>query len=356
MKTNLKALLFCFIAFFAILILWLCRRGNESKLLRVIQTSNTNTPSVQNTVMPNTTQRQMNTNVGTFAMPVVSSTSQTNLITPETKLSALVEDKNKPIDFWGLVIDQDGNPLEGAKIAGNTRTWHMTKTLNFDADFPAVNAVSDANGKFEIHQVSGDVLTIKSLEKEGYEPEPGALRGFGYNTSERFSSDPDNPIVFTMWKTNIHQQLIMGKKRFHIVPDGRAYVIDLSKGTIAESSEGDLKIWIKYQKADNGLYDWSSEIDVINGGLLQETDAYSPMYLAPAEGYKPVFQYPSSPQQIKKGQRGRTGQHRFYIMLKNGQEFGQISVDLIAPYNDQIPGLIEIQYAINPSGSRILKP
>jgi hypothetical protein len=50
-----------------------------------------------------------------------------------------------------------------------------------------------------------------------------------------------------------------------------------------------------------------------------------------------------------------TGQHRFYLTLKNGKEYGRFSVELFAPYNDQIPGLIDIKYAINPSGSRILR-
>jgi hypothetical protein len=33
----------------------------------------------------------------------------------------------------------------------------------------------------------------------------------------------------------------------------------------------------------------------------------------------------------------------------------ELTIELIAPYNDQIPGMIDIQYAINPSGSRILR-
>jgi hypothetical protein len=161
-----------------------------------------------------------------------------------------------------------------------------------------------------------------------------------------------------MWKTNVHEQLITGTKRFHIVPDGRPYIIDLLKSTIAESGEGDLKVWIKYQADVIGgqMYDWSSEIAVINGGLLQGTDAYSSMYSAPIEGYIPTFQYPQHPQQIKSGQRGSTRPLRFYVKLRNGQEYGRVTIELIAPYNDQIPGMINLQYVINPTGSRILRP
>jgi len=356
MKTNLKIILLCAVFLVIILILWLTRGENELKPSSLSQFPATNIPSAHLPAISQTNGQQ--TNKGTTAIPSITNSSQLNPPAPERTLQTLVEGKNKSIDFWGMVMDQDGNPLPGVKVIGNTRTWYVTATMNFDSRFPEFSAVSDSGGKFEIHNVSGDVLTIKSLQDEGYEPEPGALRGFGYNTSERFSSDPNNPIILKMWKTNIHAQLIVGKKRFHIVPDGRMYVINLAKGMINESGEGDLKVWIRYQasSASEHLYDWSSEIDVINGGLLQETDDYSSMYLAPIDGYTPIFHYPQHPQQIRSGQRGSTGTKRFYVMLNHGQEYGRITVELVAPYNDQIPGMIDIQYVVNPSGSRFLKP
>jgi hypothetical protein len=76
------------------------------------------------------------------------------------------------------------------------------------------------------------------------------------------------------------------------------------------------------------------------------------MFTAPADGYVPTF---SLQQQIRDGQRGSIGDKKFYIMLNNGKIFGRIQIDLIAPYNMGIPGLIRLSYAINPDGSRILR-
>jgi hypothetical protein len=156
-----------------------------------------------------------------------------------------------------------------------------------------------------------------------------------------------------MWSTNVHEQLITAQKSFRIVPDGRPYFINLTDGTIAESGAGDLKVWIKYtnQVVHGQLYDWSAEIDVVNGGLLGEPLG-SAMYEAPSVGYTPSFQ---SQQQIKGGQRGHIGSRQFYMMLNNGQIYGQMTIELYAPFNDQVPGLIRLSYAINPSGSRILR-
>ncbi len=76
------------------------------------------------------------------------------------------------------------------------------------------------------------------------------------------------------------------------------------------------------------------------------------MFEAPTSGYTNSFEFQG---QIKGGQRGDIGERQFYVQLKNGQEYGQMSIGLYAPFNDQTPGLIRLSYAVNPSGSRILR-
>jgi hypothetical protein len=70
-----------------------------------------------------------------------------------------------------------------------------------------------------------------------YELEPNRPHGFG-----TFSGSLTTPVIFKMWSTNIHQQLIGRDTKFQIVPDGRSYFINLTDGTIAESGRGDLKV------------------------------------------------------------------------------------------------------------------
>jgi hypothetical protein len=315
-----------------------------------IEVANTDISAKQNTTETNRVMRKTNYANNT------SSILQTKPITQEVKLRTLTDDKNVAIDFYGSVIDQDGNPLGDVRITGKTRTWYITDRAGIDSRFPKLSAMTDSTGKFEIHNASGDVLSIGSLEKAGYESELNSEREFGYHTAEQFSSDPNNPVIFRMWKRNIHEQLITGEKRFRIETDGQAYFVNLTKGTISQSDEeGDLKVWIKFPAEINTeqTNNWIAELDVVNGGISEEEDPYSSMYLAPKSNYIQTFQI--SRQLVRKNQRGMSGQHRFYIALKNGQEYGRITVDLVAPYNDKIPGLIEIQYAINPTGSRILR-
>ena len=273
----------------------------------------------------------------------------TNKMGMEEMLKKLVQSANVPIEFYGRVIDQDSNALSGAKI--KIGILHLTLPNPLVPEFGSKNIqleqISDANGRFEFHGETGEGFGVV-ITKDGYDAEPGS-RGFGGGTSGSY----ENPVIFKMWSTNIHEKLITGEKTFEILPDGRLHVIDLVQGTIAEAGEGDLKVWIQYtnQVTRGQLYDWSAGIEVMNGGLLEEPRG-TVMYSAPTDGYTSSFQLK---QQIKGGQSGEIGDRSFYLLLNNGKEYGRMDINLYAAYGYLHPGLIRLSYAINPSGSRILR-
>jgi len=266
-------------------------------------------------------------------------------------IEKFVASRNKPIDFYGQVIDQDSNALSGVVVKSVVQQITMPDSLQ-GPEFVGSKSIevmrtTDAAGRFEISGLEGEGFGV-GLTKDGYEAEPNH-RSFGPS-----GGSFEQPVIFKMWNTNIHEQLITGEKKFPIVPDGRPYVIDLAKGTISETGAGDLKVWVKRpsQITYGQRYDWSCEVDAINGGILQETDSGSSMYSAPANGYIPSFQFE---QKVGSGWGDTTGPQRFYVRLDNGQEYGRITIELYARYNGQTPGLIRLSYAVNPSGSRILR-
>jgi len=263
------------------------------------------------------------------------------------QLGQALSDKNVPIDFYGRVIDQGSNALPGVKLKVYIRHWElmadaMSNPIRLEKE-------TDADGRFEIHGVTGDALNIESFQKAGYDLEP-TQRSFGPS-----SGGWQTPVDFKMWSTNVHEQLVTASKSFHIVPDGRAYAIDLAQGTLVESVDGDLKVWVKRpaQVAPGQKYDWSCEIaSGVNGGILQESDPNASMYWAPTEGYAPAFHYE---QKVGSGWGDSTGTKRFYVRLNGRQIFGRMSIEVFAYYNDSTPGLIRIQYAVNPTGGRVLR-
>jgi hypothetical protein len=262
----------------------------------------------------------------------------------------IADASNVPIDFYGRVIDPDSNGLSvvNIKISVEKLKAVISKEGFVGSKYSALEATSDSDGRFEIHGQTGDQLDIGSITKDGYDAEPGP-RVFGGGTSSSY----ENPVIFKMWNTNAHQRLVSDSKAFRIVPDGRPYVIDLTKGAIAESGPGDLRVWIKYPLSvvRGETNDWSCEIDVITGGLQEEHDQNCAMYLAPPDGYTPSFQLQ---QRIKGGQKGSSGPRRFYVCLNGAQVYGRLDIELRAPFNADYPGLVRLSYTINPSGSRVL--
>lgn len=262
-------------------------------------------------------------------------------------LQRYADSRNLPVDFYGMAIDQDSNVLSGVLIKAEVQHVIVVEELRQvgTRDVP-LERTTGADGRFHLDGAMGDVFEL-TVQKDGYDPE------IPRHTYAAVGGSSDNPVIFKMWNININEHLIGGNKTFDITPDGRPHVIDLTQGTIAESGPGDLKVWIQYtnQVVQGQLYDWAAGIEVINGGLLEEPNN-SAMYSAPPDGYTNSFQLQ---QQIKGGQSGEIGDRSFYLLLKNGQEYGRMDINLYAPYGHLYPGLIHLSYAINPSGSRILR-
>jgi hypothetical protein len=261
-----------------------------------------------------------------------------------------VDQHNGPVDVYGKFVDQDSNALSGVRIRASILQLTAAPSEG-DGGVGSkqiyVDRTSDSDGRFEINGESGKNVYLESIQKDGYELEPGQ-RNFG-NLSGSFG----NPVIFKMWSTNIHEKLLTGSYAFKIVPDGRPYFVNLSSGTITEGGSGDLKVWVRYsdQIVSGQSNNWAAEIQVVNGGLVEQPLGTA-MYEAPTEGYGPRFQLEG---QIRPGQHGQTGERQFYLQLNQGQEYGQMSINLLAPFNAGTPGLIRLSYTVNPSGSRILK-
>ena len=277
-------------------------------------------------------------------------------MTREQKLELAPNYMNVPISLYGRVLDQDNNPLSGVRVVVSVRQWfHPTASVGLDSIFPKTELTTDAGGYFQLANGSGDALSIEELTKEGYEAEPKALRGFGYNTSERFNPDANQPVVFRMWKAGTKQLLVTGDKFLPINPDGRVYTLDLLKGTLAEGeSEGDLRLTIKrsLDAAWGKKYEWSFELAGINGGLKEEADPYESMYLAPSEDYAKKVTMAFRP-----GEEGWTygiSKH-FYVKTRNGQVYGRMDVEIQAFYLKDKQGRFGIKYAVNPAGECLLR-
>src|SRR5688572_7307813 len=89
---------------------------------------------------------------------------------PASVRSALAGQRNANMTFYGLAIDQDGNPLEGVQfdteVESVPRDWTF-ETRDRPHSFSKVSATSGKDGRFEV-QFVGQVLRFNRVEKKGY--------------------------------------------------------------------------------------------------------------------------------------------------------------------------------------------
>jgi hypothetical protein len=287
----------------------------------------------------------------TNSQPKQSQSLQTNIAstTFEEQRQAAVQnvlERNKAISFWGQVLDQNGQPISDVLITIQVRHWHYNPPADLDSDFAKHDLTTDTDGKFEITGVNGDVLELEGMTKEGYRLSPKTPHSLGTS-----GGSLEKPVIFKMWKESANEPLISGNHVFGI-DLGKSYTLDLIQGEkFAGETFGDLRVLITRlsEVKPREKYSWSFSIEAIDGGLLESDDEF--MYLAPESGYEPKIERQFDPAD---SDWQREVSQQFFIRTRNGQVYGRVQATIYSDYN--IHSAIELNYAINPNGSRNLQP
>jgi hypothetical protein len=337
-----------------ILIVLLCWRPTQQTAIpepAIATAQPTNTPAA----MIGTTGNPSPTGSTLVSTPPIERavSTATNQNTDESRalrLQQIISAKNGPIEFYGQVIDQDSNPVPAVKINVSISQTYMPSSTNLAIGAKVVHLEKEtgANGRFDIQGVEGNGFDVESIQKAGYELSPTTSHSYG-----AIGGSFENPVVFKMWRTGEKAQLVGGSKFWGIIPDGRIYAIDLLQGTKEESGNavGDLKISVNrpagVSRQDH--YDWSFQITPIDGGIIETEDDF--MYEAPESGYLPEYNFHLIKSDAKWTYRVK---RNFYIKTRGGQNYGRISVEVFAYYQNE--GVFNIDWAVNPAGSRNLQP
>jgi hypothetical protein len=209
---------------------------------------------------------------------------------------ALQQAYDSPINFWGKVVDQNGNAIEGAKV-----TFTIDSHMGEDDGKPKVTVLSDAGGLFSLTNKKGAGIVVY-VAKEGYysteEQSAAAVNYFLKTTnnltsfrrggkSEPFPTEAQ-PTVFVLTQKG-PEAANLGHKRLRVpVPkDGTPVNIDLTQGRVAAAGQGDLQVqsWV----TDNGAdvvhpFAWKCRVTVLGGGLQVRTGKLA--FQAPPGGYQ----------------------------------------------------------------------
>ena len=211
---------------------------------------------------------------------------------------ALQQAYNSPIDFWGKVVDQNGNPIAGAKV-----TFTIDKQMGEgDENKPKVTVLSKAGGLFSLTGQTGAGIVVY-VSKEGYystEDQSAAALNYFLKSSnnqvsfrragkvESFPTDTEPTIFVLSQKGPAVGNLIHRHVRVPIPKDGTPVDIELTQGRVVKTGHGDLQVesWV----TDNGKdvvhpFPWKCRVTILGGGLSPRTGKLD--FQAPASGYQP---------------------------------------------------------------------
>ena len=262
---------------------------------------------------------------------------------------------NRPIEFYGLIIDQDNHPVPEVKVTFQVR--YMKPPLRTDVigdSFDEVTMLSDANGRFTLHDAKGSVLTVKMLEKAGYEPSPKATnRSYRYwdNEDTRFKPDSEHSEVFHMWKKAGAEGLVRKGISASLNYDGTSSTFDLLTG--AKSESGDIRATLLCDRqqvvAKRRGYEWTLTLEVLNGGLIESSDEQ--MYRAPADGYQSRLTI-HMPAESADWTDQKT--ISVYLQLRDGKQYGRAEIKALIGADRNTTPFYLTSY-VNPTGSRNLE-
>ena len=113
-------------------------------------------------------------------------------------------ESNDDVLFYGLVLDEEGHPIEGAKLRSQILQFPQNyENRHQDARSRSFELVttSDSDGLFTISGYRAMSLVFYDVIKDGYvrdgwPPDRGFY--FGSRFPSRHVADPDNPVVFRM--------------------------------------------------------------------------------------------------------------------------------------------------------------
>jgi hypothetical protein len=301
--------------------------------------------------------------------PLANSSTATTAATPDGKkqlqredrvesIREAIEQTNVPLAFWGKVLDQNQRPVAGVRVQYSYSTEHGNNTGAAwgEQRIHKSSITSDIAGSFSVNGVSGHILTIESLTKEGFSYNPRGARSYNYygdTPSGKFEPDPGSPITFVMVDRSCAEPLISygGSfgKTLRLPGNGEPVRWSLWKGE--PNATGELQIMFKREPvilARVGTPStWSAKLEIVDGGIVEALPD-EPFYQAPVDGYFAVLEYPKTEQ--KRGIPARS----FYLKTADSR-YGRIELHLY-PGDEGPTARCLIKGVMNPSGSRILEP
>ena len=265
-------------------------------------------------------------------------------LTPSQALTLL---NDVPIEFFGRLVDQKGDPVAGAEVQCDIRIYTATRST-----VERRIITSSESGAFSLRDARGESLTVLP-KKSGYElASSDTYYKYSRFYKDRHIPDPKNPVIIKMWRLNGKQGAVkISAFSVRIPPNKNQISIDLLTKEIVETG-GDLRIKITRPKviiSQAQPQDWSAEVEGVDGGIIEGMPSEAGVtFEAPKDGYNASVTVAET---VSK-HWSFTFQKLFFVKSRNGKVYSKIFFSFDINTNDDEFMNASIYGSINASGSR----
>jgi hypothetical protein len=248
-----------------------------------------------------------------------------------------------PIEFYGKVIDQYGEPIPEAKVVFQWTTAVGPVTN------PEKRTSSGTDGRFELKDVQGKVLAV-SVSKIGYDRTDDWIQSFDFAdffADNFYRPNPSDPALFHLRKILDAEPMYLFKTHNELATDSPPLILNVASGKM--KTPGDFAFLVQIGEKNNAnWFDYSVSVEAMNGAGFVMTTEENPNQ-APDNGYQRMFEIQ---QKTADTNYSPSLSFRFYAKTHEGK-YGVVYVDMSVPRQGPIDFYTVIRY--NPSGSKNLE-
>lgn len=230
---------------------------------------------------------------------------------------------NTPIEFYGRVVDQNGDPVPNAHVGIGVND-------KFNASGSNYSTTSDTDGFFSFKGARGASMGV-SVGKEGYYKihkvsNQSFAYGMGPDGAHQAPPTKDNPAIFALHKMGRTEPLVRAEQSARIPKDGTPVTVNLMTGRL--SPNGNLRVEARTEAPVGGRkYTWRCRVTVPGGGLADRAGQFE--FEAPEDGYEESVEFGMR----HDAEQWTSDQQRDYFVKLPDGRFARINFRMIAGGN-----------------------
>ncbi len=247
----------------------------------------------------------------------------------------------RPIAFYGKVVDQNEQPVAGAKV------WMQWSAVGAT---PERTILSGADGRFQVSGINGKGISVR-VSKAGYHNGPisyGSFEYAGFWEPHFHIPDPNNPEVFQLRKRGNEEPMYLWSLAKDLKADGSVNWFNVKSGKFGGAA-GDLAFIVtRSNQTRMRQFDYTFTVQAAPGGGIAFSEEKM-MFEAPSEGYVPSWQ---TAQTFGAPDYTHLQKLRFYLKTPDGK-YAAVQGHVAQMGDPEAQVQMTVYY--NPSGSRNLE-